>query len=373
MRSYSPLSLLLLALALSACVASTHAASHSVRGRLFRPPQPQAGSPDTFTAPSWTLARATSPNLRPIVGIVSLANSDSPDETKSSISAAYVKWLEQAGARVAVVPFNAPHDVLDQLFDGINGLLFTGGGLSLDADSLYFKQALYLFNKAKEANDAGDFFPIWGTCQGFQLLNLLAALPEDHASILKCNAYDSTNIVLPLDFSAEAPTSLLYGPAQKVAAFVDGSSSESIYDVLAKRNVTMNLHNCGVSPEDFNNNPVLPSFYYSLSTNVDLRGKPFISTIQGRRYPFIGTQYHSERVQFEWDFPEKLNHEGYSIAVASYISQRFMGFVRKSQHKFPSVEAETAALIYMYTPTYNGDNPHDTYPAQQVYYFDFKY
>lgn len=73
----------------------------------------------------------------------------------SIIPAGYVKWLEQAGARVAVIPFNAPHDVLDQLFDSINGLLFTGGGLTLGIDTLFFNQALYMFNKAMAANDAG--------------------------------------------------------------------------------------------------------------------------------------------------------------------------------------------------------------------------
>jgi hypothetical protein len=95
--------------------------------------------------------RSAALNTRPIIGILSLANSDNANETGSIIPAGYVKWLEQAGARVAVVPFNAPSNVLDSLFDGLNGLLSTGGGLSLDADTVYFQQALYLFNKSEAA------------------------------------------------------------------------------------------------------------------------------------------------------------------------------------------------------------------------------
>lgn len=60
------------------------------------PPLPQSqANPKTFTAPSWSMATGPSaapPNLRPIVGIFTLANSDKPTETASTIPATYVKW-----------------------------------------------------------------------------------------------------------------------------------------------------------------------------------------------------------------------------------------------------------------------------------------
>lgn len=43
--------------------------------------------------------------------------------------------------------------------------------------------------QVKKMNDAGTHFPLWGTCQGFQLLHLLAA--NDDLSVLEINAYDS--------------------------------------------------------------------------------------------------------------------------------------------------------------------------------------
>jgi gamma-glutamyl hydrolase len=151
MRTSSLLVLLLVAL----CIALVSARSHR---ETARPKKPVAAAVKTATL-----------NPRPIIGVFSLANSDNDGETGSIIPADYVKWLEQSGARVAVVPFNAPTSVLDQLFNSINGLLYTGGGLSLNATTPYFQQALYLFNKAKAANDIGDLFPIWGTCQGSEL------------------------------------------------------------------------------------------------------------------------------------------------------------------------------------------------------------
>jgi gamma-glutamyl hydrolase len=325
------------------------------------------------------LVRATAPgpsptpNPRPIVGVFSLANSDDPAETGSIIPADYVKWLEQGGVRVAVVPFNAPLPVLDALFTGINGLLFTGGGLSLNATTLYFQQALYLFDKAKAANDAGDFFPIWGTCQGFQMLHLLAAMPANHADVLKCEAYDSENLPLALNFTDAAPTSQLFGPAALVPAIMDGASMHpTIYEAFGTQNITMNLHNCGVNPADFDSNPILPSFYTMLSTNVDRKGLPFVSSIEGIKYPFWATQFHPERTQFEWDLGERLSKTPQAVASSAYLSQRLAMQARESTHAFPDPASEAAALIYNYIPTFTGDGP-GSYPEQQTYEFTFTY
>lgn len=59
-----------------------------------------------------------------------------------------------------------------------------GGGPTLWANetskegfSELMKIAKYIIDLAKEANDKGDYFPIWGTCLGFE--ELLIALTND--------------------------------------------------------------------------------------------------------------------------------------------------------------------------------------------------
>lgn len=47
-----------------------------------------------------------------------------------------------------------------------------------------------------QANDAGDFFPIWGTCMGMQLLTVLVA-----GKNLLSNT-TALNLALPLDLTA---------------------------------------------------------------------------------------------------------------------------------------------------------------------------
>jgi hypothetical protein len=64
-------------------------------------------------------------NLRPIIGILSEPDSDSKP-TIAFFSASYVQWLQSAGARVALIPYDANETTLSLLMSSINGVLFTG-------------------------------------------------------------------------------------------------------------------------------------------------------------------------------------------------------------------------------------------------------
>lgn len=67
-----------------------------------------------------------------------------------------------SGARAAVIPYDSSREQLDALFAGVNGILFTGGGLSLQFNTQYYQTAHYLFEKVKAANDKGDHMVLWG-------------------------------------------------------------------------------------------------------------------------------------------------------------------------------------------------------------------
>lgn len=67
------------------------------------------------------------------------------------------------------------------MMNKVNGLVLTGGRTNLmkrkDEKSEkefteFSKIGLFLINIAKQKNDSGTYFPIWGTCLGFELLLL---------------------------------------------------------------------------------------------------------------------------------------------------------------------------------------------------------
>jgi len=89
----------------------------------------------------------------------------------SLIMDSYVKYIESAGGRV--VPLIYHHDLNTTLkkLENLNGVLYCGGGAG--GDYLDFGRAI--FKKAKEFNDKGKYFPVWGTCLGFEDLSMFAA------------------------------------------------------------------------------------------------------------------------------------------------------------------------------------------------------
>ena len=80
-------------------------------------------------------------NYRPIIGILAQELSEElepwyGDNYTSYIGAAYVKWIEQAGARVVPVLINQDEEYYETIFSSTNGLVFPGGQVSLDESGI---------------------------------------------------------------------------------------------------------------------------------------------------------------------------------------------------------------------------------------------
>jgi gamma-glutamyl hydrolase len=85
--------------------------------------------------------------------------------------ASYINHLESAGARTVPLIFDG--DLKQELakLDHLNGVFYCGGG----ADGPYDVFGKAVFDKAKQMNDAGQYFPVWGTCLGFENLAMFAS------------------------------------------------------------------------------------------------------------------------------------------------------------------------------------------------------
>ena len=335
---------------------------------------------------------------RPIIGILTVPTSDgaegcvtrrrrrlasdssSPTATSSCFHSYYVDWLEAAGARVVAIPCTAPPALLDDLFDSVNGVLFTGGEESLASNSTYYGAARRLFDRAVAAAATGDRVPIWGSCMGFQLLCLLAS--GDDQSVLTRDEYASEGLMLPLDLvQPAASSSRLLGSASAADAAGDGAIRARVVDILASENVTVNFHHDGVDPARFAD-PASPlgAFFELLSTNTDADGRAFASTIEARGLaddatrsatpPIFGAQWHPERPPFEWTLHEPapgITHTAHAILASQYAAAAFVAEARGNAHAFPSVDAENANLVYGATPMWLSD---EYGSSEQVYVYD---
>ncbi|CAJ0968397.1 unnamed protein product [Ranitomeya imitator] len=130
----------------------------------------------------------------------------------SYLAASYVKTLESAGARVIPIRINLAEEEYVKIFTAINGVLLPGGGVDLK-DSGYARAAKIFYDLALAANDKGDYFPIWGTCLGFEQLTVLTS------GELLLTLTQTEDISLPLNFTETSSLA--------ISSSVTGSSDQA--------------------------------------------------------------------------------------------------------------------------------------------------
>ena len=209
-------------------------------------------------------------------------------------------------------------------------------------------------------------------------------------------SFESEDITLALSLTSEASHSKFFT-----------AMPEDLKDILTKQKVTYNNHGDGIEPEHFKKNSKLVNFYDVLSTNKDKSGRPFVSTIEAKKYPFFATQWHPEKILLfvnvliairscsflqivsfffcvcwimfsEWKVGTNVDHSKDSVEANSWPARFFVNECRKSLSKpqhlldlvpslfsfllfstddnhFADSTSEKEALIYNYEPTYTGD------------------
>ena len=201
-------------------------------------------------------------NNRPIIAI--LAELLPEDGNSSYIGASYVKYLESAGARVVPIPHYFTLNQVEDIFAHVNGVLFPGGSTTFFS-SAYYKHAKFFWELAVNANDNNEYFPIWGICLGFQTLHVIQA---DSSKILSTRKVE--DISLPLSYTPAASLSRLFNDIPK-----------KLFEAMGSENLTYNHHGYGIDPVTYESNPKLKDFFEILSTNIDVDGNEFVSTVEG--------------------------------------------------------------------------------------------
>lgn len=298
------------------------------------------------------LAAATS---RPIIGI--LAQEMYGCETcgvrnQTYIAASYVKFVEQAGARVAPIFVERERSYYVKIFNSLNGVLLPGG--DVDAiDSSYGRAGVILYELAMEAYKNGTLFPMWGTCLGLELL--VRAAVSGQQVLEKCNA---EGLGMPLNFTTDFREGRLFRDLP-----------DYLEKVLTSKPLTYNAHHWCLTVQDFHTFK-LDRFFNVLSTNRDLRGVEFVSSFEAISAPVFAVQFHPEMAVFEWgkSLPGWRNicHSRDTALFSQYLANFFVEQARQNGHRFENAEEERSSLIYNYQATFTQEFSELT----QKYIFD---
>ncbi|RWS27148.1 gamma-glutamyl hydrolase A-like isoform X1 [Leptotrombidium deliense] len=295
-------------------------------------------------------------NNRPVIGVLAQRYWGSFKQYSkgySYIAASYVKYLESAGARVVPIFVSEDYEYYKKLMKQINGLLLPGGN-NYVGNSEYSDAALTLWKLSIQANTNDDYFPVWGTCLGFEMILFAQANQTDY--LTKC---ESNDVALPLNFTREN--------IQNSKMFAE--INPQLLKILKNEKVTVNYHHNCMTYTNFTK-ARLDEFFDVLSTNEDVTGLQFISTIEAKKYPIYGVQFHPEKNAYE--FIVNSNHRNTphsfnSILTTQYFANFFVNETRKNFHCFKTQLAENKALIYNFNTEFTGISGKGSF--DELYFF----
>jgi gamma-glutamyl hydrolase len=267
------------------------------------------------------------------------------------IAASYVKWVESAGGRVIAMDYHASDAEVDALFDQVNGVLFPGGGAALPG------AARRVYERAVEANDAGDPFALWGTCLGLEWLMDMGA---NHTGTVVRGGFQAENVSLPLgNLTSEGRDSPILKEARMVPV-LNGKPgpTRSVLEAMETLPLTINLHSSGTDPQDLAANAQLSDSFGILATQADLAGKKFVSMAAGRHgRPFVGVQFHPEKNAWEqvMQVPSEgsvaqlpfqhIAHSIEGVQMGQFFANYFVRHARRSTHQFKDAAALYKRLL----------------------------
>eukprot|EP00099_Drosophila_melanogaster_P027674 NP_730120.1 lethal (3) 72Dr [Drosophila melanogaster] len=289
----------------------------------------------------------------------------------SYLAASYVKFLEASGAHVVPIWIGRERAYYALMMSQLNGILLPGGAVFIDeADrqanpdvtsdcvrsaELIYQLAMERNMRAKKLDDRGAYFPVWGTCLGFQLILIHAA--------------EAPNVRIACQPMREAMPVTLTDDYQQSQLL--GSLPKSVADEMEKHPFACHQHRYCITKESLESYG-LAKDWHPLATQKDTSGLEFITIVEHRRFPIFGCQFHPERAAFEQLFnsPDKcyMAHSRMGIDLSQIFGSRFVDFCRRNNNQFESDKLKTRHLIWNWQPVFSGKFKGSNW--QQCYLFE---
>jgi len=208
-----------------------------------------------------------------MIGVIALPKINSLHESNIQYAKKYVKWIESSGAKALIIPYDISLPELLSVLKSIQGIVLIGG--AIENKKLYSHQqyityvtTLYrAYTTIKTYNDQGRYFPIWGTCLGFEMLLLFQQHKQLHHLFNSMKHHEKNGIF-----------TLQLKPSRFKSFFPD-----EIIQLMKTTPCVTHHHTYGfdIVPHD--------------SITIVSTESNFINMIEFKKYPFYGCQFHPER------------------------------------------------------------------------------
>ncbi len=245
-----------------------------------------------------------------------------------SVDSYYVRWIEAAGARVVVIPWDLTPERLQWYATRVNAVLFPGGGLEDDATmQAYFRNVMLWHDTSIDMSSRGQTLVLWGTCQGFQVICAAAAR---NLSVIEENiVHGLYPLMLSLNLTQASASSRMLNPS---------STSPEILKALTNHASTLNWHHDAVRLPSWQAHPSM-SELIATSTNCDPSGVEFVSAIEHKTAPIFASQFHPERPPYEFS-NSLIGHSAHVIIVSQFFANFLAAQARMSKNAFDGGDSE---------------------------------
>ena len=194
----------------------------------------------------------------------------------------YLEWIEMSGALPVVIPYNTAF--LEKYLESVNGLVWVGGAIENNkthSKKQYTKlQETYekAFHYAVHENRRGNYYPIWGTCLGFDFLAMMGQ-----------HKFQGLGHMAKIHKTRNG-TLRFRGTSRLRRVF-----PSSMQRQMATEPVTRQLHANGfdpASPQTLRMHKYLNVISIDTSDESPQR---FVNAFEYKHLPFYGTQWHPEK------------------------------------------------------------------------------
>lgn len=259
---------------------------------------------------------------QPMIGIMTqtlveeFAGYDFYDEIKgykSYVMDSYVRFLEAQGAKVVPLIYGEPKEVTLEKLSKLNGIFLPGGGGD------YLEIGELVFKTVQDYNRNGTFYPMWGTCLGFE--NLAIWSSDMREDVL--NGIVMYKKSVPIDFLM---------PPHESKMYKDFTYGE--INTLATKNVTQNTHSFAVPTEYYTTDKKLNDFWHLTSESTSDAGVKFGTSMESKEFPIMATLFHTEKPTQGYQIGTGINKSWESMEVNTKFIKLFVKMARANPHKY---------------------------------------
>jgi gamma-glutamyl hydrolase len=280
------------------------------------------------------------------------------------VASGYVKFVEQAGARVVAIQFTLPPAELRSRLSEIHGIILPGGANDLTpGKSPFMRAAAVVWEHVLDSNKRGERFAVFGTCQGWEMLAVLSSKAGE-VVLDQSGPFNSAMLGSSLEFTRYA----------REQSELFSELSPTLLDTLASEPLTVNEHTQGVTPEVLESDNDLKSMWRVLATSVDRDGKQYVAAVEARGLKGVfATQFHPEKAQFTWAHTGtgtiERSHTEEGAVLGQHLSNVFVRHARYRATEQPAAQVVNAWEIDLLgRRVFVGDTTTDNYDT--LYVFD---